>query len=459
LKALNLQVILELISGKLIKGDKNITINKATKFLIDLRNNTLYLDFYRNKSVDIGVLEKYQAVAVVTDDPEKFKGIEATFTLIQVNDIKEAYWKFVEYYRSLFTFPIVAVTGTCGKTTTCAMIKYILSKKYNVTSTVSAIKIHETLNSYLRNLDYLSNIDEKTQVAVFETAVGAPGQLSDSCRHFKPQIRVLLNIGVYHLLGCKTPEGYINAKAEILEGMDPIRDLLILNADDKNIKKIDISKVERIVYFGIDNKADFQAKGITCSAEGTNFTFSFRDKLYTCYLNTLGRHDVYNALAAIAAVKAIGIDIEEACELLKTYKTFYKHLELRTGKGGYQILDDSWNNTPLSMAAALDVLKEIANDRRKIAVFGMMPNLGTGKYAQEQYVEMGKKVVETGVDILIIVGNNTKEIGQSAIKFGMDENNVFYAKDQNDVNKYINPYMEKGTIILFKSYKEKVELS
>lgn len=458
MKALNLQNVIELIRGKIIKGDKDIILKNAAKSFKHIRNNTLYLDFYRRKSFDADILKKHQNVVVVTDELEKFKGIEATFTLIQVNDIKEAYWKFVEYYRSLFTIPVVAVTGTCGKTTTCEMIKHVLSKKYNVVSTRSAIKIHETLNSYLRNLNYLSSMDEKTQVAVFETAVGAPGELSDSCRHFKPQIRILLNIGVYHLAGCKTPEAYAKAKAEILEGMNPLRDLLILNADDENIKKIDTSKIERIVYFGTDKKADFNIKHITCSAEGTDFAFSFRDKHYKCHLNTLGRHDAYNALAAIIAVKAIGIDIEESCELLNTFKTVYKHMELRTGKGGCQILDDSWNNTPTSLASALNVLEEIANGRRKAAIIGMMPNLGTGKYAEEQYAKMGKKVVEAGVDILVIIGNDPKDIGRTAVKLGMDENNVFYAKDQNDVDTYISPYMEKDTIILFKSYKEKVEL-
>jgi UDP-N-acetylmuramoyl-tripeptide--D-alanyl-D-alanine ligase len=458
LKALNLQSIVEKINGKVIKGDTEIIIKDVVKHFKNIKDNILFLDIRKRKSFNADLLIQYNAVAIVTDEPEKFSCIEGNFTLIQVEDIKDAYWKFVEYYRSLFLIPIVAVTGTCGKTTTCHMIRHILSKKYKVNSTISAVKIRETLNSYRNNLNYLSKIDEKTQAAVYETAVAAPGQLSNTCRHFKPQIRILLNIGVYHLKGCKTPEGYINAKAEIIEGMDPIKDLLILNADDENIKKIDISKVERIIYFGIDNKADFQAKDIVCSSKGTNFTISYRDKSYKGYINMLGKHNVYNAMAAVIAVKAIGIDIEEALEHLKTFKSVYKHLELKTFKGGLQILDDSWNNTPTSMESALSVLKDIANGRRKIAVFGLMPALGTGKYAQEQFAKMGRKVVEAGVDMLIIIGDIPKEIGRTAIRLGMDKNNVFYAKDQMDVDSYLRPYLDKNTIILFKSSEENVNL-
>jgi UDP-N-acetylmuramyl pentapeptide synthase len=87
-----------------------------------------------------------------------------------------------------------------------------------------------------------------------------------------------------------------------------------------------------------------------------------------------------------------------------------------------------------------------------------MSRLGRSKYAQEQYVEVGKKVIAAGVDILIIIGEDSKKIGRTAVKLGMNENNVYYANNQNDVDKYINPYLRKDTIILLKSDEERVEL-
>jgi UDP-N-acetylmuramoyl-tripeptide--D-alanyl-D-alanine ligase len=443
LKALNLQEIIKAIDGKLVKGSKDIIIKGAVRYFNNIRHNTLYLNIYSEKIINTSLLKKYKSVVIMTDKIAKFEAIDAEFTLIQVNDIAEAYWKFIEYYRSLLDIPIMAVTGTCGKTTTREMIKHILSKKYNVKATIN------NRNSIRRNFVYLLGINDKTQAAVFETPVNSPGNLAFTCRHFKPQIRILLNIGTYHLLGCKTPEAYIKAKAEILEGITP-NDLLILNADDENIKKIDISNVKRIMYFGIDNKADFQATNIKTDIKGVNFTFSFSGSFYEGYLNMLGKHNVYNALAAIAAVNSIGIDIDEACELLRTYKPFRRHLHLYTGEGGCTIIDDSWNNTPPSMAAALNVLKELANGRRKIAVLNYMYNLGTSEYAQEQYAEMGRKVVETGVDILIIVGVKPKVIGTKAIELGMDKNNVYFVKDKHEIYKYIKPYLDENSIILLK---------
>ena len=451
MKAIHLDEIIKAIDGKLIKGSKDIIIKDAVRYFNNIRNNTLYLNIYSQKIASISLIKKYKSVVIVTDKIDQFEKIEAEFTLIQVNDMSKAYWKFIEYYRSLFNIPIMAITGTCGKTTTREMVKHILSKKYNVKATI------DNQNSIRRNFIYLLGINDKVQAAVFETPVNSPGNLAFTCRHFKPQIRILLNIGTYHLLGCKTPEAYIKAKAEILEGITS-SDLLILNADDENIKKIDISMVKKIIYFGIDNKADFQARNIISNNKGVNFTFSFGESFYDGYLNMLGKHNVYNALAAIAAVNSIGIDIEEACELLKTYKPFRRHLHLYTIKGGCTILDDSWNNTPPAMAAALSVLKEIANGRRKVAIFNFMYNLGTSDYAQEQYAEMGKKVVEAGVDILIILGVKPKGIGRKAIDLGMDKNNVHFAKNKNEVYKYVSPYLKKNTIILLKTPDENIQL-
>jgi UDP-N-acetylmuramoyl-tripeptide--D-alanyl-D-alanine ligase len=451
LKAIPLQDIIKAIDGKLIKGGTNITVENAVRYFDNIENNTLYLNIYSQKIINPSPLEKYKAVVIVTDKITQFEKIEMDFTLIQVKDIKEAYWKFTEYYRNLFLIPIMAVTGTCGKTTTRDMIKHILSKRYNVKATIG------NNNSINRNFIYLLDIDDETQAAVYETPVNSPGNLAYSCRFFKPQIRILLNIGVYHLLGCKTPEAYIKAKGEILEAITP-NDLLILNADDENTKKIDISNVKRIVYFGIDHKADFKATRILADINGINFTFSYNDSSYEGFLNMLGKHNVYNALAAIAAVNSIGFDIEEACELLKTYKPFRRHLYQYTSKTGCTIIDDSWNNTPPSMASALDVLKEIANGRKKIAALNYMYNLGTSEYAQNQYEEMGKKVVEAGVDILIIIGDEPKGIGRKAIELGMDKNSVYFAKDKHEMLKFIEPHLNENSVVLLKVAYEIIKL-
>ena len=180
--------------------------------------------------------------------------------------MEEAYWKFIHYYRNLFQIPVIGVTGTCGKTTTKEMITQILEQDYNVDSTWMS------MNSMSVNLRYLMRFDEDTEMAVYEMPVAYPGYLKVACQYFQPQIRILLNIGVHHLADCETPEVYMKAKAEITEGLDHEKGILILNGDDENIKKVvDVTPFKNVIYFGKGEKAQFRAEKIQYGNKGMKF--------------------------------------------------------------------------------------------------------------------------------------------------------------------------------------------
>src|SRR5690606_12734814 len=135
-------------------------------------------------------------------------------TIIKVQNTDEAFWKFVHYYRCLFQIPVITVTGTSGKTTTKEMIKHILSIDKNVIATKS------TGNSRTANFQYLLSIDDDTEAAVFETAVGAPGDILRAGKYFRPTIGIITNIGVHHLNYCKSPEEYIQEKTNMAKIID-----------------------------------------------------------------------------------------------------------------------------------------------------------------------------------------------------------------------------------------------
>ncbi|AJY74848.1 UDP-N-acetylmuramoyl-tripeptide--D-alanyl-D-alanine ligase [Paenibacillus beijingensis] len=451
MKGLYLHEIVNVTGGKLKTKDRTFLVKDAVKRVRDLNDSTVYFHLYKKRDISLEEFKKYKATVLVTEDADYFMTLLDDVAIIQVKDIDEAYWKFVEYYRSLFNIPIIGVTGTCGKTTTKEMIKHILSEQYKVQAT------YKSWNASRANLGYLLRIDESTQAAVFEMGVDWPGDLSESCRYFKPQIRILLNIGVYHLVGCKTPENYIKAKSEILDGMDPANDVIILNADDENIRKIDVSHCEKIVYFGFQDGCHWKAKEVKTVKEGISFTLTYENRDYEVVVPGLGQHNVYNALAALAAVRYAGVDVEEAIDRLKTFKHLRRRLELREGPGGCTILDDNWNNTPPSMEAALRVLKEIAGNKLKVAVLGFMYNLGTSSYAQVQYAKMGKVAAEVGVDILVIIGDKPKAIGNKAIECGMDKSNVYFIS-QGEAAAKLSPFLNKNTIVLLKAPEDDVAL-
>lgn len=445
MKALYLNEILSQIGGLWVQGEGNPLIKNVVTKPSKVGPNTLLIDLNKKSKISSKRLKKYRPIVVVTEKPNNFTKLGDGITVVKVEDIEDAYWKFIDYYRGLFDIPIIGVTGTSGKTTTKEMIKHILKNRFKVQST------SKSLNGTHRNLKYLLGINENTGAAVMETGVSSPRTLLRHMKFWRPKIRVLLNIGVYHLVGCKTPEAYFEAKAKILHDLDPKKGTLILNADDENIKKLDIRKFANIIqYFGFGEGCHFRAANVTYNSKGILFTLHHQNQTYPVFVPGFGKHNVYNALAALAATWNAGVNIKEAIEQLATFNQVIEHLEFKKGMGGSTVIDDTWNVTPLSMASALQVMKERAGSKRKIALLGYMPQLGIETYAEQEYAKMGEKALETQVDILIVVGDEAKAIGRRALELGMDPSKVYFSNTGTEIYQILLPYLNQDSILLLK---------
>lgn len=448
MKSLRLNDILAQIGDYRIvqgSGKRNLLIEHVIDYSKkDIEDHTLL--FHMDSERIRGKYWKYnEDVVIITDKPQLCTDLGDEVILIETDHLEDAYWKFIEFYRGLFDIPIIGVTGTCGKTTTKEMIKQMLKQDFVVKATWMS------MNSMSVNLRYLTGIDDNTEVAVFEMPVAYPGYLRVACRCFKPQIRILLNIDVYHLTDCETPEIYMKAKGEIVEGLDPLNGILILNADDENIKRvIDPTPYKNVVYIGKSEQSHYRIDNVEYGFGGMDFTFWHEGKLYNGFVPGYGEHNIYNALAAIAAVSYVGIEIDSALHRLATFEQVKSHLEFMEGSNGCTIIDDSWNNSPLSMTSALQVLKSVTKDKKSIALLGYMPQLGKGTYANEQYSEMGKAAVDSDVDLLIIVGEKARVIGEAALKYGMAPEKVHFCETGDEVFNVLQPHLSKETTILLK---------
>lgn len=445
MKSLSLQKILIHTGGEIIQGSGNPVI----KHVMDYSAKDIYDQTFIFHMDHERIRGKYwkdnEDIVLITDKPERCTDLGDEIILIKTDDLEGAYWRFIEFYRGLFDIPIIGVTGTCGKTTTKEIIRQILKKDFNVKSTWMS------MNSMSVNLRNLVKIDEKTEVAVYEMPVAYPGYLRTACRCFKPQIRILLNIGVHHLADCETPEVYMKAKGEIIDGLDPVHGALILNDDDENIKKIiDVSPFKNVIYFGKSNRSHYRFEKVQYGNGGMNFTLVYEGNSYEAFVPGYGEHNIYNALAAIAAVTPVGIGIPDAIKRLADFEQVEEHLEFKEGVNGCTVIDDTWNSSPLSMTTALQVLAEVSQTKKSIALLGYMPQLGKGAYADEQYSEMGKKAVDTKVDLLIVVGEKAKVIGETALNLGMDSNKVYFCETGDEVFQIIHPHLTKDTTVLLK---------
>lgn len=440
MKVHNVSDIREIISGELVQGSDNTEVYYGAYRLKQIKNKNTIL-FISKRIVDWKSLKKFFPMVLVTERKYNKEEIPDNITVIYVLNSEEAYWKFIHHYRNLFDIPVVAITGTAGKTTTKEMIKHILSFDREVTAT------NRTSNSRTAFLQYLLNIGECTEAAVFETAVGAPGDVLNAGEYFKPTIGIITNVGAHHLNYCKTLEGYIEAKGEMVEIIDP-SGVLIINGDDLNTRKIDVKKfLGKIIRVGRNSYCHFKITNSEYSKDGMQFSVQHKNRNYQVFVPGFGEHQVYNALFALAAVNEMGVSIPEAAKRLKSFKKYNKQLQIVDGINGSIILDDTWSITTTSLDAALKVLNEVKLRKKRIAVIGTITDLGSWGYIIHE--EAGKIVYQNGVDVLITIGYHASIIADHAVKLGLNSP-VYKFNNSTLVYGLLNEIADADTIILIK---------
>jgi UDP-N-acetylmuramoyl-tripeptide--D-alanyl-D-alanine ligase len=444
-KSLSLNEILQQIGGERLHGSGNPVIRHVmTRSKKEIEDYTLVFHLDRER-IRGRYWQDNESIVIVSDSPEQCTDLGEHIVLIKVNAVKEAYWKFVDYYRNLFNLPVIGITGTCGKTSTKEMIKQILREDFHVKAT------WKSMNSKSVNLRYLLGIDDETDVAVFEMPVVYPGYLRISCRYFKPQIRILLNIGVHHLADCETPEEYMRAKAEIVEDMDPVNGTLILNADDDNIRKVvNTDGLQRVIYFGKSERADYRASRIRYADGGMQFVMHVQGETHEVFVPGYGEYNVYNALAAIAAVVLVGVDVRTAIKRLALIQQIEEHMEFKTGVNGCTVIDDTWNSSILSTTSGLQVLQDVSRSQGKaaIALLGYIPQLGEGEYAAREYANLGEKAAKMNVDLLVAIGEEAAGIGKGALEAGLDPQKVLFCTTGDELYEMVSPYLHDKAVIL-----------
>lgn len=442
MKSLSLKDIQGLIGGKIVQGKKKIFIRKAVTRFKRMSDHTLLFDLWGKKKTALPPSLNYHSCAIVTAKPETFTDLGREVTIVEVPNIMKAYWSFVKYYRGLFAIPVFGITGTCGKTTTKDMIRHILKSQYNVQATI------RSRNDSIYNFKYLMGIDDSTDCAVIEMGVMYPGDLLRCCKHFSPNIGIITKIGVDHLMGCRSLEGYIKAKSELLEGMS-FQGTLIINADDKNIEKIDFAPFKgQIITFGFNKKADFRASHVRYFENGMKYRLHHGGRVYRLFVPGYGEHNVYNALAAIAAVNAMGFDVYKAGQLLNSFQHLVSHVQIRNGPNGCIVIDDTWSTNPTSIKAALEVFKTAARYRRKAIVLGYIDELG--EHSDYYHAQVGEEVARLNIDLLVTVGEKAEAIAKAALAKGMKKSKVICCQTPQEVFAAISPVLKKDTVLLVK---------
>jgi UDP-N-acetylmuramoyl-tripeptide--D-alanyl-D-alanine ligase len=364
--------------------------------------------------------------------------------VIMVSDTKKALRDVALWYRNKFRLPVVAITGTNGKTTTKDMIARVLSSKLRV------LKSPESYNNLIGVPLTLFQLDPGYEALVLELGMSSPGEISILTKICQPQIGVITNIGPAHLESMQSMQRIAKAKFELPDNM-PSPKTLVLNADDRILAKriTPAEPDEKVISFGVKKKADFTADRIEANGNGY---ISFRVNQNTqVKLSLLGWHNVYNALAAFAVGRLLGVEESKIKEKLESFSPSKLRMELVT-IDNVRIINDSYNANPVSMEKALETLKSIRTFGKKIAVLGDMLELGdTG---MDFHLQLGRKVVQSGVNLLITIGELARFIGEGAREAGLRSNDVINFENNQEASLYLLENLKPGDLVLVKGSRK-----
>ena len=449
--------LIKAVSGKIIQGDQDclintISIDSRTLIPGDLFFAIIGLNFDGHDFI-IEAFRKGAIGAIVCKGKNTLlqnEQIDKNRIIIEVKDTLSALQDWSKHYKDKFKTFNICVTGSNGKTTTKEIIAHILSQEFPL------LKTSGNYNNEIGIPLTLLQLNKSHKLLVAEMGMRGLGEIKTLTNFIPPDLAVITNIGEAHigLLGSK--DNIFKAKSELLQSLD--RDgIAVLNRDDPYFFKMrEIVQGKKVYTFGIENKSDIMARNIRMvSDKGMRFVLVVQNgKSRKIYFPLLGRHNIYNALAASAASFNLGIELDLIEKGLSSFKPLDLHMQLNNFYNGIKILNDSYNASPLSVKSALETLAEVAQTNRKIAILGDMLELG--EKTDFYHREIGKEIAKLSIDILITVGQGGKIIAQSSKEEGMAEERVFSFEKNEKINltKKLLSLTKPGDFILLKGSRE-----
>jgi UDP-N-acetylmuramoyl-tripeptide--D-alanyl-D-alanine ligase len=449
-----IEEILEVLSGKLISGRPAPSLKRKVRRVVSdsrlVRTGDLFVAFAGDRfdgHAFVGTaLAKGAAVVIVQEDyqlPTLPKRVSEP-VLIGVKDTLVAYQQLAAHHRSRFAIPVVAITGSNGKTTTKEMVAAVLARRWRT------LKTEGNLNNRIGVPHTLFSLTPRHEAAVIEMGVDQEGQTTRLCEIARPTVGIITNIGPDHLEFFGSMEGSAQAKAELLDKL-PLDGAVVLNADDQYFDYLAARAQCRVVSFGLSPKADVRA---ALSRDGSNDGATFglilpgRARPITIRLKTHGHHNIQNALAAAAVGYVLGVPGAAIAEGLGRFRPAAMRSQILRCHG-LRVINDCYNANPASMQAALRLLAQLGSGKRTIAVLGDMLELGSD--AKQLHRTVGVLLAEQGVTQLISCGVLGRELAQGARSAGMAADRIIEVPDAAAAGDTLKAMVRQGDVVLVKA--------
>lgn len=432
--------IIRLCGGKLLSGSDTLELKNFSRDTREIKEGDVYVaivgDKFDGNNFYEEAIKNGASCLILSKEP---KHVDNSVTIVIVDDTLKCLQELARYKRSLYDIPIIAITGSSGKTSTKDIVYSVVSKKY---------KTCKTQGNYNNRLGVpltILSLKDDTEALVIEIGMSHFGEISLLSNIAKPTISIITNIGTSHIDNLGSMEGIRKAKLEILDGM--IGRDVIVNGDDKMLLEVlgELKDNYTVKTISIDNVGDY--KGINLDSDVFSSKFDIEGKLNNIAVNVGGKVYVYNAIVAYTIGKMLDISDEDIKEGIKEFKLSAHRLEKKIMGNGAIVIDDTYNATPEAVSASISLLSRV-KERRRILVFGNM--FGLGEHTEELHINLGEDIIRNNVDILVTIGEYAKLVGDKAISLGMNKDNVFNFKEENDSYQFLDKLIGSNDIVLIK---------
>lgn len=444
----HIEEILKATGGRVLQGGNQVVFSSISTDSRTVTEGALFIALRGNRfdghHYAIEALEKGAGGVMIEEEKAgdiRLSGYQ-TRPVIVVRDTLQALGDIARDRRRKFAIPVVALTGSNGKTTTKEMIAACLETSFPI------LKTKGNLNNLIGLPLTLLSLTEKERVAIVEMGMNVPGEIRRLTEIAEPDVGLITNIQAAHLLGMGSIERIQEEKGELFRRMKKDGSIIV-NQDDLRVVVLGEEFEGQKITFGIDHPADVMGREIRLKGrEGTSFTLILEGEEREVCLPILGKHFVSNALSAIATASLFGIDLERTIRALEQFEPYAMRMEVLPLQGGATLINDAYNANPKSMELSLQTLSEVKGRGRAIAVLGDMLELG--EYAVEAHRQLGKRVAEFSIDFLFVMGEEAPVVVESAIREGLAYERARVIESHSEAASLVRAMAREGDWILVK---------
>lgn len=358
--------------------------------------------------------------------------------VVRVADTGKALLELAAEHRRRQRARVIGVTGSCGKTSTKEWLGAVLA------TAMPTVRSPGSYNNQIGVPLTLFSIEPHTRAAVVEIGTNAPGEIAQLTEVVRPDIGIVTCVAPAHLAGLGSVDGVAREKSALPAGL-PLGGLCILNGDDAACRAMAAVTKARVQLTSVTRAADWFATDVRFHGLGTTFRLN-GERVVT--LPLMGTHNVYNALAVIAAATELGVPEQQVLAALAQVPSAQRRLEPKAA-GGVTVIDDTYNMNPTSAAAALQALAGLGGGGRRIVVFGQMRELGEQSIALHR--GLGAEVAHTRQDVLVCVGEGAAAIAEGALQAGFPAAAAHCVADRDQALQLLRSMVKPGDRVLCKA--------